>query len=434
MFLAKIRERQLIPEIHKRREFYRSSRSSTERLALQLAKFNREWPVIKNTVPYYQNLAKLHNLPNVLHSWEQIISAFPVVNRSTLQQYREMMCSQTKAPEWWRTTGGSTAQPVQLPAWRSESLHTSPNTWLGRSWFGVKPSNRAFMLWGHSHLLGIGLKGRLNGYVRRLKDWLLGYYRFSAYNLNERSLQEAGQALLRFHPHYVIGYSVALDLFARVNRNLAPDFHRLGLKVIVGAAEGFPRDDSPKLLEEVFSAPLTMEYGSVETDLIAHGTPQGGYDVFWDTYFCEALETGVTGGKIIRVTSLYPRCFPLIRYELGDEIELEPGEEGLGVARFQSVKGRCHDTVTLADGTILHSEAFSHSVRPCPEIRCFQVVDDKRTISLNYIAPETITDGQMLLIRQRLSKINLSLQNIEIKRVDQLEQTIAGKTKMVVRK
>ncbi|MGB8992810.1 MAG: hypothetical protein WCD80_12210 [Desulfobaccales bacterium] len=434
MFLSKIRERQLMPEIQKRRELYESNLSPVERKALQLAKFNSEWQVIKNTVPYYQSLARSHNLPEVFHSWEEIISSFPVANRSTLQQYRELMSSRTKAPEWWRLTGGTTAQPVQLPAWKSESLHTAPNTWLGRSWFGVTPSDRAFMLWGHSHLLGTGLKGRWNSYARRLKDWLLGYYRFSAYNLNERSMQEAGLALRRFRPHYVIGYSVALDLFARVNRKLAADFHSVDLKVVVGAAEGFPRDDSPKLLEEVFSAPLTMEYGSVETDLIAHGTPQGGYDVFWGTYFCEALETGVTGGKIIRVTSLYPRCFPLIRYELGDEIELEPGEEGLGVARFQSVRGRCHDTVTLADGTILHSEAFSHAVRPCPEIRYYQIVDDQGTISLNYIAPEPITDEQMLLIRQRLSKINLSLKNIEIKRVDKLEQTVAGKTKMVVRK
>lgn len=423
-----------MPEMQKRRELYQSNLSSTERQALQLMKFNSEWQVIKNTVPYYQSLTRSNNLPEVFHSWEEIMSAFPVVNRSTLQQYGELMCSRTKAPEWWRLTGGSTAQPVQLPAWKSELLHTGPNTWLGRSWFGVAPSDRAFMLWGHSHLLGSGLKGWWNGCLRRLKDRLLGYYRFSAYNLNERSMEEAGLALLRFRPHYVIGYSVALDLFARVNRNLAPDFHRLGLKVVVGAAEGFPRDDSAKLVEEVFGAPVVMEYGSVETDLIAHATPQGGYDVFWDTYFCEGLETGVTGGKIIRLTSLYPRCFPLIRYELGDEIEPAAGEEGLGVGHFQSVKGRCHDTVTLSDGTILHSEAFTHAVRACPEISYYQVVDDKGTISINYMAPETITEGQMLLIRQRLSKIHPSLKNIEIKRVDELEQTIAGKTKMVVRK
>ena len=90
---------------------------------------------------------------------------------------------------------------------------------------------------------------------------------------------------------------------------------------------------------------------------------------------------GVTGEKIIHVTSLYPRCFPLIRYELGDEIELEPGEEGLGVARFQSVKGRCNDTVALADGTILHSTTFSQAVRACPEISYFQVVDYQGSVS-----------------------------------------------------
>lgn len=240
--------------------------------------------------------------------------------------------------------------------------------------------------------------------------------------------------MLRFRPRYLLGFSVSLDRFALANQHLAPSFHQLRLKVVSGVSEAFPRDDSPDVISKVFGAPVAMEYGTNETDLIAHTRPQGGYSIFWGSHFCEAVQPGATGGRKIRITCLFPRCFPLIRYEVGDEIDLEPGDEELGVARFRHLTGRSFDVVTLADGTLLHCQCFDVAVRPCPEIIGYQVVFSGGRLSLDYLSPDIIPESRIKRVRELLYRVHPSLADIDIRRAERLEQTAAGKTKLLLKR
>ena len=63
---------------------------------------------------------------------------------------------------------------------------------------------------GHRHLFGSGLAGHLLRAKRHLYDQLVGYRRFSAYDLQPAALSRAADRLLAFRPDEVIGYSVAL--------------------------------------------------------------------------------------------------------------------------------------------------------------------------------------------------------------------------------
>jgi phenylacetate-coenzyme A ligase PaaK-like adenylate-forming protein len=136
------------------------------------------------------------------------------------------------------------------------------------------------------------------------------------------------------------------------------------------------------------------------------------------------------------VTSLYPRSVPLVRYELGDEIEPWPGAGDTvpSVLSFRRVLGRCNDYVVLADGTLAHSEAFTHSVRGCAAIRAYQVVQDSAGIRLCYEASGTLDVDEERGVRQRLGRIHEELGRIPIERVTALRRTIAGKTPMVIRR
>src|SRR5262249_7387116 len=155
----------------------------------------------------------------------------------------------------------------------------------------------------------------------------------------------------------------------------------LGIKVVIGTSEGFPYPDSAARLSDTFGCPVVMEYGAVEALGIAYMHPTGGYRVFWHNYLAEAERRGAS--FVLRLTSLYPRSLPLVRYEIGDEVELAAGspDHVVGLTRFERVLGRCNDYVSLRDGTLVHSEAFSHAVRPCAAIGSYQVVqrgDDVR--------------------------------------------------------
>jgi phenylacetate-CoA ligase len=373
-----------------------------------------------------------------------VIARLPVVDRALVQRERARLTSTVRPADWWRTTGGSTSQPVQLPAWSAERRATAPDMWLARSWYGVTPADRLFMLWGHSHLLGAGWAGWKNRLRRQVSDRLLGYRRFSAYNLEDARMRQAATELLRFRPDYVLGYSVALDAFARANRARASELRGLGLKVIVATAEAFPFDDSAALVAEVFGAPVAMEYGTVETDAIAHTMPvtaapalsMGDYAVLWRSYVVEALERGPRGGYVLRVTSLYPRAFPLIRYELGDEGELEPHAAGAaaGLERFRRLLGRSNDFVQLDDGSRIHSEAITHCVRGVEHVTGYQLLQSQSRLVLRLTVSAPLDDEALRALHQRFVRVHPAFASLRVEIADRLEQTIAGKTPMVIRR
>jgi phenylacetate-coenzyme A ligase PaaK-like adenylate-forming protein len=433
--VGSLREARLTPDISARAQDYTEASDGVARRDLQLQRWNEEWRRIVRDVPYYINLKKALKLPDSFRSWEEFADLLPVTTRSTVQEHRQVMASRSRSADFYRITGGSTAQPIQLPAWSAELHQAKFDLWMARRWYGIGPASRLFLLWGHSHLLGNGLRGWVNARKRGLLDSLLGYYRYSAYNLSFESMRAAARALIKVRPDYLVGYSVALDAFARINQDLKREMRELKLKAVIGAAEGFPSQDSQNLLVELFGCPLGMEYGSVETNLVAHTHPFGNYRVFWRTYFVEAGDAeSKCGGLRVRVTSLYPRCCPLVRYELGDEIELcaEHRCNSLGIERFKRIIGRVNDFVTLDDGTSIHSEAFTHAIRWSDEVKAYQVVQNGSNIALCVLSNRSISTATENTIRSMLAKIHPTLGSIKIEQVGRLEQTLAGKTRMVV--
>lgn len=431
---GRLRQQRMWPEMLRRQDLYASSITAKERKAWQLDQFNRQWQRITATVPYYVAMKEERGLPEAFRSWEEFVECVPVTTRAVVHAHGGEMTSKERPPQWWRITGGSTGEPTHLPAWHSENRVTGPDHWLGRLWWGVKPSDRLFLLWGDRHLMGFGINGWINRRKRELMDWMLGYCRYSPYNIGEAKLRHAGEVLLRTRPDYVYGHSVALDALARANEDRARRFHELGLKVVIASGEGFPFPESAEMVGEILGAPVAMEYGAMETNVVAYSTPVGQYQVFWRNHFVEALDGRADGLSVVRITSLYPRCFPLVRYELGDEIELgSPNSEDLGVSRFKRVRGRCSDYVELPDGSRIHSTVFTHAIRPHKEITGYQIVQDGSEIrafvtSVCDLSPEIIR-----AIQARMAVIHPRLASVGVKRVAALKKSVAGKTPFVIR-
>lgn len=401
------------------------------RAARQLAALNETWASVVTDSPYWARRVRELGLPPAFDSLEEYAAVVPLVGREEVQAHGAEMASARRKPDFVRLTGGSTSKPVQLPAWRNEVARTRFNQWIGRSWYGVDPGSRLFLLWGHSHLLGTGLPGWLRARRLELSDRLLGYHRFSAYDMRPEVLRRAAEVLAEFRPDYVVGYAVALDLFARANQERRDLLRAAGVRAVFGTAESFPASDSVERLSDLFGCPVGMEYGAVETAVVAHTHPEGGYRVFWPDNLVEAVGEG--SRRRVVVTALYPRCFPLVRYEIGDELELEdPAAPGVGVERFARVAGRCNDYVELADGSLIHSEAFSHAVRACPPVRSFQVVIAGDGPSIRFTADRALEPAEAAALRERLGRIHPELQQLALARVDELSQTVAGKTRMVV--
>lgn len=438
-WIGRIRRRNLGSQLVKVRSAYTESDrwSAADVHRWQLDQFNRVWTDVRRNVPFYASI----NAPDRFSNWEEVVQSLPPTTKANVQQEIKLRSDTGKPPDTYRITGGSTAQPVRLPAWNSESAHTLHDMWTARSWYGIDPASHLFLLWGHSHLLGSGWRGKVNAWRRALKDRMLGYTRFSAYDLTEPAMHRAADALLRCRPAYVIGYSVALDTFVRANTHRSDEFQTLNLRAVVATAEGFPKNDSADMIGRILHCPVAMEYGAVETHVIAHTHPHGGFRTMWRSCFIEATEPGTNpGSRIIRVTSLYPRCFPLIRYEIGDQIELDDdGSDGLGVHRFAHVQGRCNQFVDLPDGRKIHSESVAHAIKESDDVIGYQLVQGGNLPSTLRLktAGDIGTQQRSSIestIRGRLARIDPMLAQFEIAFVDQLELSVAGKTPSVIQR
>lgn len=396
-----------------------------------LAQLDAVWSRAAVNVPRYRDLVAAGDVPARLTTLEAF-TAVPPVTRAELAADVDRHRDRTTPTGAVRTTGGSTGEPLRLPAWRGEFPGGTADLWAARAPYGVVPASRLLLVWGHAHLLGSGARGRVAALRRAVADRLLGYHRFSAYDLGPARLRAVGDVVLRHRPDAVVGYAGALDALARANEDRAAAFARLGLRVVVATAEALPRPDSSEVIERVLSAPLALEYGAAETGIIAHSAP-GQRDVLHvrgARHLVEILPDGARDGTgEVVVTSLFRRAVPLLRYRTGDRADL-PAEPEVGVAVLRGLRGRASGLVALDDLTAVHSEVFAHAVRSEPVVLRYQVVRGS-PLTLRLL---TATDDPALVRRvaHRLAVANPALAGARVTTVRTLAMTAAGKTPLVI--
>jgi phenylacetate-coenzyme A ligase PaaK-like adenylate-forming protein len=381
-------------------------------------------------------MKEIFDLPTSFENWDHFDRIVPIMDKNTLRSVLNCVSlSSSQAKSFvWRSTGGSTGEPFRFPTYSEEIRSAALDIWLGRARLGIDPDDPLFLLWGHAHLMGSGFKGLVNQVKRHLSDALLGYTRVSAYNLSEADLATAYRRLLSACPSYVVGYSSALDRFARFNAKYSEEIAALNLKAVVATAESFPAVDSRSRISAVFGAPVFMEYGSIETGPLAYERTDNSFDVFHVRHRLSCRGgTGPNSNEIL-VTSLGVRAMPLMRYALGDlaVVSSENLVDG-SILKLHRVIGRCNDIVLLPNGSTIHSEAFTHCVRDLTGIEIFQIVaPNGKWPWLRYVAQADLPKNTTDEIRRRLAVISPELVQMRLERVDDLPLSIAGKHQMVV--
>ncbi|MCU9599710.1 phenylacetate--CoA ligase family protein [Pallidibacillus thermolactis] len=420
------------PRVNKQIQFY--SKVDKDKISkMQLKKFNELWQHIQENVPFYKNLVTRNDVPQNINNWEDF-KKLPIIDRFFASSNIKNLTDKSKKHDLLVTTGGSTGTPLKYPSWKTESRDYEVNVWFARNFYNISRSDRMFRIWGHSHLLGSGLSKYKKMLAFKVGLPLIGYKRFSAYDLSDEKLRIAGDEIIRFKPNYIIGYSKALQMLAQINKDRRDDFHNLKLKAVIGAAEGFEKEDDKYFISEIFGCPVGLEYASMETKILAHTHPEGGYRVLWRHNLVECVDeedNPSENGRIL-VTSLYPRAFPLIRYELGDLIS-GAHKNVNSVYSFDNVAGRNNDFLMLDENTPIHSESITHAIKFSNKITAYQIRytrDLKYTIYVK--ANSIMNENDIKEIKRRLDRIDKRLTNIEIKQVDSLKQTIAGKTKWLI--
>lgn len=402
---------------------------------LQLRKIQEVWNDATTNVPYYKKLVESGLAPQNISSLEQFCTEVPYLTRAILLKHREAFVRSDRPPDRVMQTGGSTGEPLQFGFWKGDDEAPLTDALTARAANGMKlESDRVFALWGHSHLLGSGWRGRKNHLIRKLYDYLTGCARANSYMLDKTSAFQHFDALVRFKPDIVLSYSAALDMLARHNMDKRDILARLGIKMIIATAENLPRHDSREVIETFFHAPLIMEYGGVDFGCVAYEKTGEHYRVFWWHHFVETggqEEHSGGGNSPIVVTNLYKRYLPLIRYYTGDEIAgVEPGSTR-SILRFAQISGRTNDAVQVGQ-SVVHSVGIFHCIHQEPTIINIQLILESNGPVLVLVGePNSLVEAR---IRRRLRDLSPDLEHCKIKYRADVETTLAGKRRWIIDK
>lgn len=336
-----------------RREFSQNQwRTESELEQYQFRLLKRTLDHASRRVPYYRGLfRRIGFRPEDLSSLSDI-EQLPTLTKETVREqgsrllaedadrYRPVLCR----------TSGSTGEPLSFfldaPSQTLEFVYY----WRLWGWAGYRLGDKFADLSSHFFLVTEGASGLPTVYQPHLRRLLL-----NGTQLSPEVVREMARALRRHRPRFLKGIANTLYF-------MALNFREAGIQDVefdcVFSGGEVLTDLYRKEIEQVFRAPVLDSYGHMERTVAICQCPEKGYHVNSDYGLLEMLPHGSSrsGSRHHRVvgTSLHNLAMPLIRYEVGDTLEIvdEPRYCKCG-RRFPLVKGihgRHEDAVITPDG------------------------------------------------------------------------------------
>ncbi|HYE88466.1 MAG TPA: hypothetical protein VEA16_19025 [Vicinamibacterales bacterium] len=393
----------------------------------------RAWQDAVTDVPFYSALVSAGRAPDRITSWADLRS-IPPLTRQHLQEQPQSFRRRTRPADSIMTTAGSTGTPLRMGLDQRERdlmRVVKLSEWQA---LGYQPGSRLFLIWGHSHLLGTGWRGKMNHVKRLGTDALLGYRRADAYRLNRQWCEAYAEELIQFQPIGLIGYASALDLFARYTTAFRDRFRQLAMRFVLSTSEAPPRPDTIDVLSDLFACPVVQEYGGAEFGQVAFKHHDTDFEVYPDLNYVEAETSGASSAPEapLLVTSLYRRYVPLFRYRVGDTVTGAKLLANGHVDKFAAVGGRVNDVIDMGDGEAVHSVAIMHCIHQEPAVYNIQMALHDTYTEIRLISAETDRAAMEARITARLAQVHPALAAVRFTYVEDLESNRAGKRRWFV--
>ncbi|MBW2277725.1 MAG: phenylacetate--CoA ligase family protein [Deltaproteobacteria bacterium] len=251
-------------------------------------------------------------------------------------------------------TSGTTGEPLLFLLDRFANSLEFAYYWRHWSWAGFELGDR-FAELGTTHFLKrpelIDSPAHWQPHLRRLM--------LNGVQLSARRAADMAAAMRRHRPQFIKGMASTLFFLARC-------FDEAGayappLRAAFSTGEMLSQSFR-ETIESVFSCPVLDSYGHMERTVAIAQCPQGGYHVNSDYGLLEVVDQQRSPTSETRVgkavgTSLHNLAMPLLRYEVGDRIELLPEDQtcscGRGLPLVKAIQGREEDVVVTPDGRYL---------------------------------------------------------------------------------
>jgi phenylacetate-CoA ligase len=241
-----------------------------------------------------------------------------------------------------------------------------------------------------------------------------------------------------FQPDFMGGHPSAYVAMARVVKN--KEIKDLNPQtILLGGEVAYPSYRT--YIEKVFKCRTLNRYGAYETYSVAWECQNHNMHINADSVLVEFLKEGEPvapgeRGEIV-VTNLWNKAMPLIRYRMGD-IGI-PSEESCECGRtlplMKDLEGRADDFIVLPSGRAVPPTRLIPPFFLTPHVDQFKMIQDTPSdIKIHIVPRGTLSEEEERALLNQIRDVLQEPVNIEIERVEEIQQEGRGKFKAVISK
>ena len=251
------------------------------------------------------------------------LSNLPILEKEDTLEFNPEIHTHYKGKVFKAKTSGSSGTTLVFNRNEQADSFSRAAVKRGYSWFNVHPADKNLYFWGFNTKGWVFVKTKLQDFLQN---------RIRVFDYSQSSINRIRRFSNKLH--YINGYSSMINELSLNNDASNLKFPKL--KLIKATSEEI-LPVYKKNIELRFNIPVISEYGATESGIIGFQCPEGNIHVTMEGVIVEEIDNEIL------VTNLHLKSFPIIRYRLGDYIELD-NETKCGCGRshyiIKSINGR----------------------------------------------------------------------------------------------
>lgn len=360
------------------------------------------------------------------------LNRLPIVEKELLRSKIDDVYTIPKKKGIVSKTGGTTGKSLEVVFTISDMQERFAMLDNFRSKGGYKLGKKTAWFSGKNLLNKADLKK--NRFWK--SDYLYNIRYYSTFHIKEEYLKFYVENLLKFQPEYIVGFPSSILEISKYGIKSGKSFLPNVVKGIFPTAETIT-DEMREFIEAFFNAKIYNQYASSEGAPFIFECGKGNLHFDLQSGVFEVLDDQnkpAQQGKLI-VTSFTTHGAPLIRYDIGDWVELskETCVCGNNNPLLKEILGRIDDYVFSPENGKVNLGNVSNTLKDTKGILKFQVIQDY----LDEITIMTIIDSNVFnteiekkFIKNWKDRIGMKMK-IKINYVSHIPNETSGKYRVV---
>ncbi|MFC2151997.1 phenylacetate--CoA ligase family protein [Bacteroidota bacterium] len=323
---------------------------------------------------YYRELYKDIDIKE--YNGPEFLKRLPIVNKEDIRKNVEKVRTIPKSEASIRKTGGTTGKSLKLYATHDDVQERFAILDNFRSKCGYKLGEKTAWFSGKNLLTKSDLKK--NRFWKTDYWYKVRYY--STFHIKHENLKFYINDLFKFQPKFLVGFPSTMYDIAKYGLEKKISFPSNTIKAIFPTAETVTKEIR-STIEKFFNAKIYDQYASSEGAPFIFECVNGNLHLELQSGVFEVLDeqgNETNKGRMI-ITSFTTYGTPLIRYDIGDEIELSNDTCNCGNNNplVKQILGRINDYIYSPEIGKINLGNISNTLKGVNGIIKFQMIQNK---------------------------------------------------------